>query len=135
MKKGILIGVIVGVLLVLIAGFFILTNNGNSSQDENADPNQMVDCGMIQNPSCFSNRMTTCLPVTAKMMGSDGVTSIDMTILGYENETCHFQRKINNVLDLNCYFPKGNLTWDLIDQVFGNDRGLQNIVDDSCKNV
>jgi len=79
--------------------------------------------------------MSSCLPVTGKMTGSDGTTSIEMTVLGIENDTCHFQRKINNVLNLDCYFPSGTLNWDLIDQTFGNDKGLQSVVDDSCTNV
>jgi len=140
MKKGVLIAVIVGVVLILIvAGFFILTNNGNNSQDENVNPNQMVDCGMMTDFNCFQNRMTKCLPVTGKMMGNDGVTSIELIILGVENETCHFQRKINNVLGLNCYFPKETTNWnnvgDLIGQTLGDDKGLQSVVDSSCTNV
>lgn len=130
MKRGILISIIAGVVLALVAGFFILTNNGNNSYN-NMNPDEMVDCSKIQNPSCFVNRMISCLPVTAKLTGTDG-SDIDITIFGYVNETCHFQRKINNVMNLNCYFPNGTLTWDLIDQTFGNEKGLQAVVDSSC---
>ena len=57
MKKGILIGLIMGVVLVLLViGFFILTKN-NDDSNENTDPNQMVNCGMMNNPTCFANRM------------------------------------------------------------------------------
>jgi hypothetical protein len=139
MKRGVTIGLIVGAVLILcIIGFFILTNNKGdvpdqaNSQNEN-DLNKMVDCGKMENPSCFANRMNGCLPVTGEMTGSDGSTKIELTILGVENETCHFQRKINNVIDLNCYFPKGTMNWDVIDQTFGNDKGLQKVVDAACK--
>lgn len=94
---------------------------------------EMVDCGEAKDPTCFMNRMNGCLPVTVKMTGSDNKTAIELTILGIENEKCHFQRKINNVMDLNCYFPKGTLNWDTIDQTFGNDKGLQKVVDENCK--
>jgi len=94
---------------------------------------EMVDCGKMEDPYCFMNRMNQCLPVTAKMVGSDDTTSIEMTIFGIENETCHFQRKINNVIDLNCFFPKGTMNKDTLDQTFGNDKGLQKVVDDACK--
>jgi PBP1b-binding outer membrane lipoprotein LpoB len=97
------------------------------------DETEMVDCSKTEDPSCFVNRMNQCLPVTTKMTGSDGKTAIDVTILGIENETCHFQRKINNVLDLNCYFPKGTMNMDTFNQMFGNDKGLQKVVDDACK--
>jgi hypothetical protein len=139
MKRGVVIGIIAGiVLIVLIVVFLILTKNNPSDENDgiqSADSNQMVDCGMMDNPSCFSNRMDSCLPVTGILTATDGITPIQLTVLGVENGTCHFQRKINNTMDMNCYFPNGNLSWDLIDQTFGNDKGLQNIVDDSCKHV
>ena len=134
-----MIGLIVGIVLILlIIGFFILTGNNNASNENDdtqggVDSNQMVDCGMMKNPSCFTNRMNECLPVTGTMTATDGSTEIGLTILGVENETCHFQRKINNVVDLNCYFPKGAMNWDTIDQTFGNEKGLQSVVDEACK--
>jgi hypothetical protein len=134
MKKGVVIGLILGVVLILIiVGFFVLTSNKGNSQDENVDPNEMIDCGMMDNPQCFSNRMSECLPVTGTLTATDGSTEIRLTILGVENETCHFQRKINNVVDMNCYFQKGTMNWDTIDQTFGNDKGLQSVVDEACK--
>jgi hypothetical protein len=134
MKKGVLIGIIAGAVLILVVGFFILTNN-KGTQEQNTDPNQMVDCGTMTDPSCFSNRMSSCLPVSGKMIATDGSTVIEMTVIGLENNTCHFQRKLNNVLNLDCYFPSGTLSWDLIDQTFGNEKGLQAVVDNSCRNI
>ena len=137
-----MIGLIVGVVLILlIVGFFVLTNNRGTpnqnmdSQKKVADPNQMVDCGQAEDPGCFLNRMSGCLPVTAKMVGTDGSTAIEITVLGQVNETCHFQRKLNNAIDMDCYFPKGTLNSDTLDQTFGNDKGLQKVVDDACKPV
>jgi uncharacterized protein (UPF0333 family) len=134
MKKGVTIGIIIGVILVLlIIGFFVLTNTKeNPTDSQNEDSNEMLDCGVMDNPTCFSNRMSECLPVTAKLVGTDG-SDIDITILGIEDEKCHFQREINGVVNLNCYFPKGTMNWDTIDQTFGNDKGLQSIVDEACK--
>lgn len=93
---------------------------------------EMVDCSEAKDPFCFLSRMNECLPVTTKMIGTDGKTVIEITILGIENDKCHFQRKINNVLNLDCYFPKGTLNMDTLDQMFGNDKGLQKVVDDAC---
>jgi hypothetical protein len=107
----------------------------SAAQTEAIDPNQMVDCGEMKDPGCFMNRMNECLPVSAKMIGSDGSTKIEMIILGVENGTCHFQRTVssNSALNLDCYFPKGTMNWDTIDQTFGNDKGLQKVVDNACK--
>ena len=110
-------------------------NKGDATKSVAVAPveTEMVDCSKTPDPSCFVKRMNQCLPVTAKMMGTDGSTEIDITILGIENEKCHFQRKLNNVLNLDCYFPKGTMNTDTLDQTFGNDKGLQKVVDDACK--
>ncbi|MEM3362650.1 MAG: hypothetical protein QXG16_05040 [Candidatus Anstonellaceae archaeon] len=140
--------IIIGILvLVIVGGFFFLTNKkGGQKETQPPVSNQgtqmfpagesMVDCGVLKEPSCFFSRMNNCQPVKAKLTGSDG-SSIEIAILGIENEKCHFQRKINGVLNLDCYFPKGTLNPDTIDQTFGNDKGpeVKKIVDEACKSV
>ena len=124
--------------LTLILAVIFLFGCSQKGTQKSADEegivsaNEMVDCSKIEDPSCFVNRMNQCLPVTAKMSGSDGITRIDITVLGIVNETCHFQRKLNDVLNLDCYFPKGTMNMDTLDQTFGNDKGLQKVVDDAC---
>ena len=110
--------------------------NANTTADTAAAAaaeQEMVDCSNNEDPFCFVTRMNQCLPVTAKMTASDGSTSIDITILGQVNETCHFQRKVNDALNLDCYFPRGTLNMDTLDQTFGNDKGLKSVVDAACK--
>ncbi len=141
--------VIVVLVLAVVGGglFFFLGNRGAQNktgigQQTTSSPSNveqspvsdttMVECGQDQDPGCFMNRMNGCLPVTAKMVGSDDKTSIEITILGVEDEKCHFQRKLNNVLDLDCRFPKGTLNSNTFDQMFGNDKGLQSVVDAAC---
>jgi len=137
-KKGLYIAIVILVLIVIGGVILFLSNNksNNESIKEEAQApateNEMVDCGAAQDPGCFLNRMNGCLPVTTKMTGTDGTTAIEITILGIENDKCHFQRKINNVLDLDCQFPKGTLNGNTLDQMFGNDKGLQKVVDDAC---
>jgi len=63
--------------------------------------------------------------------GTEG-TEIEITVLGEENGKCHFQRKVKGTVNLECYFPMDNLSWDLIDQTFGNEKGLQDVIDESC---
>jgi len=138
--------IIIGILVLIIVagGFFFLTNNKSAQQSStqrsvsnqqaqtSAPDTTMVDCGELKNPQCFFDRMSSCLPVKAKLTGNDG-SSIEIAILGVENEKCHFQRKLNGEMNLNCFFPKGTLNWETIDQTFGNDHGLQKVVDDACK--
>ncbi len=106
---------------------FLLSNNKNKTQNieqsVQSEPNQqpvvnnetdnteveMVDCGKSKDPSCFL-----------------------ITILVMENDKCHFQRKIDDTLSLDCYFPKGTLNMDTLGQMFGNDKGMQQIVDEAC---
>jgi len=141
-KKTLYIVIGILVLVIVIGGFFFLTNNKDGQSTQSPASNQqtktpaadttMIDCGEMKNPQCFLDRMSSCLPVKAKLTGNDG-SSIEIAILGVENEKCHFQRKLNGELNLNCFFPKGTLNWETIDQTFGNDRGLQKVVDEACK--
>ena len=113
------------------------TASANSTaQTEAVDLNKMVDCSKSTDQMCFVNRMNKCLPVTTAMTGTDG-SAIQITILGVENETCHFQRTVssNSALNLDCHFPKGTMNMDTLDQTFGNDKGLQKVVDDACNPV
>lgn len=147
-KKSLYVIIIILVVIVVGVLVFFLSNKGEQKGIQTETPitnspstatetpvvdNTMVDCGEAKDPQCFMNRMSGCLPVTVKMVGSDNKTAIQMTILGVEDEKCHFERKINDVVDMNCFFPKGTMNWDTIDQTFGNDRGLQKVVDDACK--
>jgi uncharacterized protein YpmB len=142
-KKTLYIVIGVLVLIIAIGGFFFLSNNKGGQQNaqsptsnqqtptSSAD-NTVVDCGTAENPSCFMGRANSCLPVKVKMIGSDKKTEIELIVLGIENDKCHFQRKFNGTLNLNCYFPKGTNMWNAIDQTFGNDHGLQKVVDSAC---
>lgn len=146
-NKILYIVIAVLVLAIIGGGLFFFLGNKSAPEEKATEPvavapiavapvqEEMVDCGQAQDPGCFLNRMNQCLPVTAKGTGSDGTTTFEVTILGIENEKCHFQRKINNALNLDCYFPKGTLNMDTLDQTFGNDKGLQKVVDDACKPV
>lgn len=134
-------------LLVLVFTLTACGSNKTNTPPDNVTPSSiiqttttsesdkmiMVDCNNDQDPFCFVNRMNECLPVSITIMGSDNKTKIVMTILGIEDNKCHFQRKINDVLDLNCFFPKGTMNQDTLDQTFGNDKGLQKVVDDACQ--
>jgi len=160
-NKILYIVIIILVLVIVGGGIFLLSNKGgqkeagegqpatsssgasspstaaqtpNAGTSTSAADKEMVDCSGATDPSCFLARMNGCLPVTTKMTGSDGKTAIEITISGVENEKCHFQRKVNNVIDLNCYFPKGTLNMDTIDQTFGNDHGAEakKVVDEAC---
>ncbi|MDD3101576.1 MAG: hypothetical protein PHE59_00285 [Patescibacteria group bacterium] len=130
--------IIITVLVLIIIGgglFFFLGNN--DVRKETQAPKGFVDCGeTTAYPSCFLNRMNECLPVTEKMMDTDDSGNfIEITILGKENETCHFQAKMNNILISDCYFPKGTLQYNTIWQTLGSYNGSssQKAVDENCK--
>lgn len=149
-KKTLFIVVIL--VLVIVGLYFLLENNGVQKETEIASPTPiqteesaptppstttdqtMIDCSNIEDPTCFISRANTCLPVKTRMVSSDNTTQIEIIILGIENEKCHFQRKINDAMDLNCYFPKDTNIMNAIDQTFGNDHGLQEVVDTACAN-
>jgi len=132
--------IIIGVLVLVIIGGAVFFMSNKAPEQKGIETAQqaggeMFDCGEASDPGCFMNRMSSCSPVTVKMMSNDGKTSIRLSILGVENEKCRFQRKLDEVLNLDCQFPKGTLNWDTIDQTFGNEKGLQGVVDSACKSA
>jgi len=136
LKSKILYVIIAALALAVVGGGVFFLANRSGQEEATPTPSaksEMVDCGQAQDPWCFVNRMNTCSPVTVRMTGSDNKTQIELTILGVEDEKCHFQRKIDNALNLDCYFPKGTLDMDTLDQTFGNDKGLQDVVDSACR--
>ncbi len=133
MKKEALIGIIIGSLLILGAGIFIFLNLGSSPPEQNIDdPNQMVDCGKMQSSECFAERMKECMPVTGQLVGPTDESIIEITILGEEDGKCHFERKKDDVLNIDCYFSKENLSWAFVEQAFGIEKGLKSVVEESC---
>ncbi|MFA4990425.1 MAG: hypothetical protein WC579_00715 [Candidatus Paceibacterota bacterium] len=142
--------ILIVLILVIVGLYFLLGNKGVQKETEITSPTPiqteqlsptptaadqtMVDCGKAENPACFIGRANSCLPVKAQMVSSDNTTQIEIMVLGVEDEKCHFQRKINSIMDLNCYFPKGTNIMNAIDQTFGNDHGLQEVVDAACAN-
>ena len=131
MKRILVIFLILALTIFLVNGCGN-QNNPNNPQEEVNTSNQMVNCTDVDGPMCFLDRMSVCLPVTASMTGAGNV-SIEITVIGLENETCHFQRKINDIPSLNCFFPKGTFNSSVLDQTFGNDKGLQPFVDTYCR--
>lgn len=133
MKREVLIGIIVGVLIILGAGLFIFLNWGSSRPEQNInDPNIMVDCGQMKDSACFSERMEGCMPVTGQLVGPTEGSIIEISILGEEDGKCHFERKKDDILNVDCYFPKETMKWDIVEQLFGIEKGLKNLVDESC---
>jgi len=141
MKKHLNIIIAVIILAIIVLGVLMfmkakkpLKNSSTPTTSVNTEE-QMIDCSQSTDPQCFLSRVSTCSPVKAAMTSTDGNINIEIAILGIENGKCHFQRKINDALNLDCYFSKENLTGDVIDQTFGNDHGLQEIVDEACKSI
>ena len=103
-KKILYITIIILVLVIIGGGVFFFSNNQELKEEtgdnQQADDSSLIEtqdeamvyCGQADDPMCFIGRMNGCLPVTTKMMGTDGETSIEITILGVEDGKCHFQR-------------------------------------------
>jgi len=103
-KKGLYIIIVVLAVIIIGGGILLLGNNGTGKKTQEPatetpaaetsvietpaaeSENEMVDCGLAEDPMCFMTRMNECLPVTVQMTSSDGTTRIDMTIFGVEDE-------------------------------------------------
>jgi hypothetical protein len=116
-----------------IMGVKKTTNNTTTSTIEGG----FVDCGVFgtteattQDPRCFINNFVTCTKAKLEMRGDDG-TVILMTVFGLENDKCHYKMEVNGG-GVDCLFNQTDLDEKLINQVFGNDEGKKEIVDNAC---
>jgi len=135
MAKNKILYIVAAVLVLVIIGgglFLFLGNKGAQKEVGIEQEEPIVNCSG-KGFQCFIDRMNMCLPVTAATT-SNGII-IELTVLGVENEKCHFKRKINNTIELDCYFPKGILSEDIIRQTLKIDEGLQKVVDDACSGL
>jgi len=139
MTKNKIIYIIAIVLVLIIIGgglFFFLGNIGAQKKVGVKQGETIVDCSkedILSNAKCFSDRMFMCLPVTWVTTTAARIT-VAVTILGLEDGKCNFERKINNIVDLNCYFSEEayKTGFNLIAQTLGMDRNLQNLIDTEC---
>jgi len=120
MKKGVLIGIIVGIVLVLvIVGFFVLTNNSGSQNNQNLNQNTFS--------SCQPSTQTT-------PFGSGGTYTIN--VIGIENGNCHWQYSLklpslNQTKD--CHYPINEMSENAFKHLFGEDKTDTECLSDICK--
>jgi len=134
-KSKILYIVIAALVLVAIGGgLFFFLNNKRAQKEVGVEQSEAIfDCSG-KSKDCFLDRMIKCTPVTVETTTASKII-FGVTIFGMENEICHLERKINNVVDLSCYFPYEVLLskgMDLMAQIFGGDKGLQKEIDAAC---
>jgi hypothetical protein len=119
-KKGVLIGIIVGVVLILIvAGFFILTNNPGSQNNQNLNQDTFS--------ACQSSTQTT-------PFGQGGTYTI--SVIGLENGNCHWRYSLQlpglNQTQ-NCYYPLSDMSSKAFEHLFGQDKTGTECLSDVCK--
>jgi hypothetical protein len=136
MKKGVVIGIIAGIVLILIIGFFVFANNNSNNNLNNADisenePQKSSEEKIICNdPPCLGRYFPVCTP--AELTMSQGDKSFIISIKGFENEKCHFTMVMDGVTAADCYFKKEQLTDKVLNQMFGNKEGQDAIIAEAC---
>ena len=132
MKKGVWILVAVGIVLILIVVFLVLTNNkGNDAGvDKSNDNSQTSGPIKCDNMPCLGRYFPTCTP--AELTMPSGNQSFIITIHGFENEKCHYTMVMNGITAADCYFKTEDLNDKVLNQMFGNKEGQDAVIAEAC---
>jgi len=115
--------------LLLISRNIFKTRDVNTSYDYNQTANlERIKCEDIQ---CLTGYFLTCEPSEYKYTAKEG--SISFIVYGWQGSKCHFQTKGTASLPSDdCFFDAINLNAKTLNQLFGNEEGLQYVIDQSC---
>lgn len=121
MKRGVAIGIIVGIVLILlIIGFFVLTNRPKDNQNNTQNLNQ--------------DAFSSCQAATRTTPFGQGEYIIK--VIGVENELCHWQSSLQ-MPNLNqtkdCFYPLDKMSDKAFQHLFGQDKTGTECSSDLCK--
>lgn len=121
-------------IILLIGMIFIIGCNKQTTQTSTppqASQSQQSGPVKCNDPPCLAPRFFSCIP--AELVMSSGNQSVKISVLGLENERCHFTMVFGNVTAADCYFKKEDLTEKVLNQMFGNQEGQDAIIAEACK--
>jgi len=138
-NKNLLIIVAVVIIAVLAVYFFLIRgkNNNQPTPTPTATPlanatatpiSGKITCNDIP---CIGSNFLSCTPAELKFTPQDATSSIILTVFGTENEKCHFQMNMGGH-GADCFFAKENLNFQVLNQIFGNPEGQEEVVSKSC---
>ncbi len=79
---------------------------------------------------CLGRNFPSCTP--AELVMSSGGQSVKISILGFENERCHYTMAFGNITTADCHFKKENLNNQVLNQLFGNKEGQDAVIAEAC---
>lgn len=80
---------------------------------------------------CIGNSFLACVPAELKFTPTDATSTITISVLGTENGKCHYKMDVDGH-GTNCFFAQGNLNEKVLNQMFGNEEGQDQIISESC---
>ncbi len=119
---------IITIVFILFCVAFIsgcATSENNNNVQKTADGKIMCD-----GPPCLGQYFPSCTPAETTM--SSGEQSVIVTIHGFENEKCHFTMVFGDITAADCYFKQENLNDKVLNQMFGNQEGQDEIISEAC---
>lgn len=138
-KTTLLIIIAVVIVAALAIYFFVFHKNpsnyapvAGATPTATASPTANAGKVVCTNGPCIAANFYSCTPAELIMTDPNSSTSITISVLGTENDKCHYQMGVADH-GLDCLFAKENLNENLLNQMFGNEVGQAQIVTDSCK--
>lgn len=127
---------LLGLALVAVFGwYFGIQKFGRPKHDPfDQNGNMILVDGTVrcENMRCFEEKLKMCAPAEIELGGSMNLT---MRIYGFENDRCHYEMHVGEKAGKKCFFAKDNLGGKILSQLFGENEGLKDLVDQNCENI
>jgi len=80
---------------------------------------------------CIGTSFLACAPAELKFTPTGATSTITISVLGTENGKCHYKMDVDGHGG-DCFFAKENLNEKVLNQMFGNEEGQAQIINESC---
>ncbi len=142
-KTTLLIIAAVIIIAALAVYFFVFYEPGQNiapigqatpTASPTATATPVVSGGKIvcSDPTCLATNFLACAPAELTLSDPSSNTSVLVSVLGTEDNKCHYKMDVAGH-GIECFFAKENLNTNVLGQMFGNQMGQDQIVNDSCK--
>lgn len=131
--------IILAVIIVIVLAIYLAMSGGKKGTVQPSptptltatatpNPNGSVSCSDFQ---CIHDNFLTCTPAELKVVPSGSTSTAIISVLGKEQANCHFKIDIDGHGG-NCLFSSANLNDNVLNQIFGNETGQSQVLNQSC---
>ncbi|MCX6737117.1 MAG: hypothetical protein NTW73_03480 [Candidatus Parcubacteria bacterium] len=122
--------ILIAVVIVLGIVLFTMVFTGKQTTAPTTEPVN-ENATVNSNSETFLQDFVACKVNQIVGQGADPSQTFTASILGIENGKCHYKLDVGGS-GVDCLFPSEALSDKLLNQLFGNAEGLEDVVATSC---